>query len=55
MTPAEAIETLIAMRDNLDPRFMSWTRERQKSEALRMAIDLLEKESENNEKSIVCK
>lgn len=42
MRPAEAAETLQAMRDNLDPRFMSWTRERQKSEALRMAIDLLE-------------
>lgn len=42
MRPAEAAETLQAMRDNLDPRFAVWHSEQQKSEALRMAIDLLE-------------
>lgn len=46
MTNAEAIETLKAIRDNLDPRFACWTSEQRKSEALRMAIVLLE-ESES--------
>jgi hypothetical protein len=46
MTNAEAIETLKAMRNNLDPRFACWTSEQRKSESLRMAIVLLE-ESES--------
>lgn len=50
MTNEEAAETLQAMRDNLDPRFAMWHSEQRKSEALRMAIDLFEKEGENNVK-----
>lgn len=52
MTNKEAIETLQAMRNNLDPRFMVWERERRKDEALRMAIDLLERGGEN---ATICK
>lgn len=52
MTNKEAAQILIAIRDNLDPRFAHWTSEQRKSEALRMAIDLL-RERENC--GIVCK
>lgn len=52
MNKEEAANVLEAMRNNLDPRFMVWERERRKSEALRMAIDLLERGGEN---ATICK
>lgn len=44
----EAIETLQAMLDAMDPRFLAWDRERRKAEALRMAIVLMKKEAGDN-------
>lgn len=53
MTNAEAIETLTAMRNNLDPRFACWTSEQRKSEALRMAIALMEGVEENAKRDTI--
>ena len=47
LTNEEAIETLQAMLDTLDPRFRTWDREQRKVEALSMAIVLLKKEDED--------
>lgn len=47
LTNKEAIETLQAMLDTLDPRFLTWDREQRKVEALSMAIVLLKKEDEH--------
>lgn len=52
MTPQTAANELKAMLDTLDPRFAHWTSEQRKSEALRMAIDLLERGGEN---ATICK
>lgn len=46
MTNKEAAETLQAMLDAMDPRFLTWDREQRKVEALSMAIVLLKKEDE---------
>ena len=46
MTNEAAIETLQAMLDAMDPRFLTWDREQRKVEALSMAIVLLKKEVE---------
>lgn len=43
MTNKEAIETLQAMLDAMDPRFLTWDREQRKVEALSMAIGLLKR------------
>lgn len=43
MTNEEAIETLQAMLDAMDPRFITWDREQRKVEALSMAIGLLKR------------
>ncbi|CAK7045465.1 hypothetical protein [Phascolarctobacterium sp.] len=43
MTNKEAIETLQAMIDAMDPRFITWDREQRKVEALSMAIGLLKR------------
>lgn len=47
LTNEEAIETLQAMLDAMDPRFLTWDREQRKVEALSMAIVLLKKEDEH--------
>lgn len=52
MTNAEAIETLKAIRDNLDPRFAHWASERRKSESLSMAIEKLQ---ECDKDGVICK
>lgn len=43
ITNEEAIKELKAMLNALDPRFLTWDRERMKVEALSMAIDLMER------------
>lgn len=53
MTNAEAIETLKAIRNNLDPRFACWTSEQRKSESLRMAIALMEGVEENAKRDTI--
>lgn len=53
MTNAEAIETLKAIRDNLDPRFAHWSSELRKSESLSMAIALLEGVEENAKRDTI--
>ena len=53
MTNAEAIETLKAIRNNLDPRFAHWASEQRKVEALSMAIALLEGVEENAKRDTI--
>lgn len=43
MTNEEAIETLQAMLDAMDTRFLTWDREQRKVEALSLAIGLLKR------------
>lgn len=55
MTNEEAIETLQAMLDAMDPRFLTWDREQRKVEALSMAIVLLKKEDEYVKRNSISK
>lgn len=48
MTPQAAANELKAMLGAMDPRFLTWSREQRKVEALSMAIVLLKKEREQN-------
>ena len=51
ITNEEAIKELKAMLNALDPRFLTWDRERRKFAALSMAIALLEQEDKNDKRN----
>lgn len=53
ITNEEAIKELKAMLNALDPRFLTWDRERMKVEALSMAIDLMEREDKDDKRNSI--
>ena len=53
ITNEEAIKELKAMLNALDPRFLTWDRERMKVEALSMAIDLMERKDKDDKRNSI--
>lgn len=53
ITNEEAIKELKAMLHALDPRFLTWDRERMKVEALSMAIALIEREDKDDKRNSI--